>query len=737
MGMVNKAASSRAVRGWIRNGKFLLLALLFLLAGCSALTPSPTGTATAAITIVPTETPVPTSTVTPTRTPTATVTPTPTITPTLAPALAGTPISLGSEPIIETNLQQVRLLAQWGRGRVQGLAWSPDGSTIAVSTPLGIYLYRGIPQTGTFSAAAPFALEPGGTPSKLAFSPDGRFLAADMTAYGTGADMALPAHFVRVWDLTADPPRHAYDLRTGALAAAIAFSTPTELVLLGRINEGAQFQTWPLDNAPAVITYAEPARRADLIGGETTVEGAFSSDFSMAATRGESGPVRVWRLSDGANLATTPESGESAGPLAFSPDGLRLAVGYPDQRPDFMNTNVVRLWTLRPGPEVPALDTTLISQTRPDGESQTMLSLAWSPDGSMVAAGYEDGSLHMWQPDRFSFAYRVITSGVLPGFVVWSPDSTRLAAGGLEVWQVAGPGESSQLLAMDTDYLPGVFDMEFTPNGAGLAVAALGRIDVRSSSDGMVRQTITGMDGPVNDIDFNPSGELLAAACQDGTTRLYLVSNGRYLDQLGKPTYPQRGIDFSPNGWWLATGGEDMKIRVFRVDDGVLMHTIEEPFASYRLSFAPNNDQIASLTTSGVHLRTVRGTLRTVDTELEEIAGGIGIADMAYSPGAEFLALVGNGIVRVIDPVTLENVYSLHDPSGAQPWAATFSPDNAFLVTGWSDGTLRIYWAADGTLLRQFQAHTEPVRRLAFTRDNRLLASLGSEGTIRLWGIGP
>lgn len=736
MGMVSKVAGCRTARGWMQKG-VLLLGLLFLLAGCGSPTASPTIDATVTATPAPTETALPTSTVTPTRTPTATITPTPTITPTIAPALAGTPITLGSEPIMETNLQQVRLLAQWGRGRVQGLAWSPDGSTIAVSTPLGIYLYRGVPQTGTFSAAAPDTLEPGGTPGKLAFSPDGRFLAADMTAYGTGADMALPPHFVRVWDLTAELPRHAYDLRTGALAAAMAFSTPSELVLLGRVNEGAQLQTWPLDPSTTTITYAEPARRADLIGGETSVEGAFSSDFSMAATRGESGPVRVWRLSDGVNLATTPESGESAGPLAFSPDGLRLAVGYPDQRADFMNTNVVRIWVLRPAPEVPTLDTTLISQTRPDGESQTMLSLSWSPDGSMVAAGYEDGSLHVWQPDRFSFAYRVIAGGVQPGFIAWSHDSARLAAGGLEVWQVAGLGESSQLLARDNDYLPGVFDMEFNPNGAGLAVAALGRIDVRSTSDGMVRQSITGMDGPVNDIDFNPSGELLAAACQDGTTRLYLVSNGRYLDQLGEPTYSQRGIDFSPNGWWLATGGEDMKIRVFRVDDGVLMHTIEEPFASYRLSFSPNNDQIASLTTSGVHLRRVRGTTRTLDTELEDIAGGIGIADMAYSPGAEFLALVGNGVVRVISPVTLENVYSLHDPSGAQPWAATFSPDNAFLVTGWSDGTLRIYWAADGTLLRQFQAHTEPVRRLAFTRDNRLLASLGSEGTIRLWGIGP
>ena len=58
--------------------------------------------------------------------------------------------------------------------------------------------------------------------------------------------------------------------------------------------------------------------------------------------------MRIWRLADGVNLATTQETGESAGPLVFSPDSLLLAVGYPDQKADFLNTNQVRVWRVPP-----------------------------------------------------------------------------------------------------------------------------------------------------------------------------------------------------------------------------------------------------------------------------------------------------------------------------------------------------------------------------------------------------
>jgi WD40 repeat protein len=115
----------------------------------------------------------------------------------------------------------------------------------------------------------------------------------------------------------------------------------------------------------------------------------------------------------------------------------------------------------------------------------------------------------------------------------------------------------------------------------------------------------------------------------------------------------------------------------------------------------------------------------------------VGLTDMVYSPGQENLALVGSGIVRVIDPLTQATVYTITaQPDGALPWSVAYSPDNAFLVVGWSDGQMRFYWAADGAFLGSWQAHPEAVQRLSFTRDGTLLASQGSEGTIRVWGIG-
>jgi WD40 repeat protein len=180
-----------------------------------------------------------------------------------------------------------------------------------------------------------------------------------------------------------------------------------------------------------------------------------------------------------------------------------------------------------------------------------------------------------------------------------------------------------------------------------------------------------------------------------------------------------------------------MAIRIFRLDDGEQINGFEEPFVAYKLLFSPNSNQLASLTTSGVNLRQITGTERQATFELVGNVGGVGLSDMVYSPGQENLALVGNGIVRVIEPMTRQTVYTIGaQQNGSLPWAVAFSPDNAFLVVGWSDGQMRFYWAETGQFMGSWQAHPEAVQRLAFTRDGTLLASLGAEGTIRMWGIG-
>jgi WD40 repeat protein len=450
--------------------------------------------------------------------------------------------------------------------------------------------------------------------------------------------------------------------------------------------------------------------------------------------------VRIWRLSDGINLATTKESGERAGPMAFSPDGALLAVGYPDSERDFRNTNLVRTWRVpQQGGQLSDLVFEVADATRGEGADQTLISLAWSPDGGMIAAGYADQTLHFWRARLGPALYRVETAS-LPRRIAFAPSpegGLRLAAGALELWQIPAIEEGGlpRLAAFDNAYIPGLYDMRFLPDGTALALAQYGRIDLRSTMDGSRRYELTGIDGPVNGLAFDPKGEYLVAACQDGTARLYRTRDGRYLDIFGEPSFPILAVDASSNGFWVAVSDTSMRIRFFRLWDGVQMAQVEEPFAAYRLRFAPNSNAIASMTTSGVQLRGIVGNDSTMRLSLQGNVGGVSLSEMAYSPASEFLALVGNGVVQVINPQTRQDVYTLYEGKDNLPWSVAFSPDNAFLAVGWSDGRIRLYWAQDGAPMAEWQAHPSAVRRLAFANNGRLLASLGNEAVIRIWGI--
>ncbi len=675
----------------------------------------------------PTVTRTPTPTVTLTSTPSPTPTLTPTVTPTLTPVSAGTPLPPVSTPIIEVNLDHLSMLAEWGRGRVDGLAWSPAGGLVAVTTPLGAFLYA--PESMTLS----LRLETGGMTSLPVFSTDGRYLAVNVFPPGTGDDLAVPLHTVQVWDLSGAGPVKIATLDTGGKALAMIFKQ-AELIVLARLENGAQLQRWD-------IARGSRSQAINFLGGETATAGALSEDFQLAAVRGEIGPVRIWRISDGINLATTREVISRTGPLAFSPDSRLLAVGYPDVEQDFYNANRVRVWRVPDGAgPLTDLAYEVSAQVLAEGTTETLISLAWSPDGGYLAAGFEDYRVVVWRGPG-SPVYRELQGATLPGYLAWAPVSAsgegdaRLATGGLEIWQIGAVGGAPARLGYIDEFLPGIFDMQFSPDSGTLALAGYGMIDFRQTTSGTRLMTIGGMDGPVHNIAYSPNGDLLVAACDDGTTRLYLTSNGLYLNQLGEPTYPQRAVDISNDGRWIATTGEDSTVRIFRVSDGVLIYGLVEPFVGYELRFSPNTDQLASLTTSGVRLRSLQATEEEISIDWEYWVGGVGLTDMEYSPGEEFLALVGNDVVRVIEPLTGEVVYTLYESDKALPWTLDFSPDNAFLAVGWSDGKIRIYWAQDGRLMHTIQAHPESVRKIRFSRSGRLLASLGEEGTIRLWGI--
>ncbi len=161
--------------------------------------------------------------------------------------------------------------------------------------------------------------------------------------------------------------------------------------------------------------------------------------------------ILLWNGSGDPVMFDTGAQGVDA--LAFSPDGTLLVSGA--------NDGTVALWDV-------ATHTPL--QTLP-GHTGTITSLAFSPDGTRIASGSADGTARLWNAATGE-SLATLTVGNAATAVAFSPDGGLLAVG------VADRGEDQVILFDGGTYAKvaalsgeagGVYALAFSPDGAILA----------------------------------------------------------------------------------------------------------------------------------------------------------------------------------------------------------------------------------------------------------------------------
>ena len=369
------------------------------------------------------------------------------------------------------------------RDRVFSVAFSPDGKLVAGGSYRGIKLWD-------IETGEDLSVLEGGIKiiaGSIAFSPDSATLvSASADRFGgtrgtvtlwdveTGKDLAiLHGHTERIPD--------------------VAFS-PDGTTIASALRDGT-VKLWNIKTGENIHTYR---------GGGSSV--AFSPDAKTLASAGWR-DIKLWDVATHKNISTIPISGERINGLAFSPDSNGLAWGTGNQVKlrkhvskslfGFMNRNATTL----------------------KGHKDEVRSVAFSPDGKILASSVRHGTVKLWDTETGANISTLEDAG---GPVAFSPDGKMLALCGdvqeIKLWDLE---TETDIMALRGN-AGAVFDLAFSPDGTTLVSGeGLGTIKFWDVATGENITTLEGHTGIAFSVEFSPDGETLASGSQDGTVLLW------------------------------------------------------------------------------------------------------------------------------------------------------------------------------------------------------------------------
>jgi WD40 repeat protein len=499
---------------------------------------------------------------------------------------------------------------------------------------------------------------------------------------------------------------------------------------------------------------------------------AYSPDGKILATTAYYEPTKLWDVASGQELRSINVNNGVRG-MAFSPDGDILATTTWDPP----GNKKITLWDVASGQQLRTLE-----RQSSGGSEEGGVGVAFSPDGKIMACGYEMGSITLWDATNWN-ELRTLTgnaSGVLR--LAFSPDGDILASAGFEgplkLWDVA----SGQELRTFGGDIWGV-SMAFSPDGKtilasipgdtaiklwdvasgqelrtldwqgtfiySVAVSPDGNIVASGSNDGSITlwnaangqevRTLTGHLDSISDLTFSPNGKMLASGSSDNTIKLWDVASGQVLRTFGE-NIQGGNIAFSPDGKILAGGGTDGKVKLWEATTGLELRALGGgsdgcfKYGVYSLAFSPDGKIVASgyaceLITlwdaaSGEQLRTLTGADSGTDYY---------ISSLAFSPGGEILASGSSGMkIKLWDVASWSELRTFGGDTEIS--SVAFSRDGDVLASGGDMGLIKLWDTASG---RELNNLTEPAASLAFSHDGEVLVSGAWNGAVRLWGIAP
>jgi WD40 repeat protein/transcriptional regulator with XRE-family HTH domain len=402
--------------------------------------------------------------------------------------------------------------------------------------------------------------------------------------------------------------------------------------------------------------------------------------------------------------------------VAFSSDGNLLAAGTA--------TGEISIYQASTG---------MLLQTFKE-HRDAVWSLDFHPKGHLLISSSDDQTIRIWDVHS-GYCWKTLqdhTNRVRSA--VLSPDGKTLASGSDDQTVRLRNSQTGECLNILPGHSDRIWSVAFSPDGCLLATGSTDRtIRLWDVTSGRCLKILPGHTSWVWSVIFSPDGYTLASASADQTVRLWDVTTGDCLRVLEGHQHEVRSVCFNPDGDILASASEDQTIRLWDVTTGSCSKVLKGHQSGVRaVCFHPHGNTLVS----GGDDQTVR---------FWEVAKGQGFKTLqghtnrvwtaVLSPDGQTLASSHEGgTIRLWHIDTQKCFKTLQDQTHAVR-ATAFHPNGHLLVSGGEDQTVRLWNTSTGNNIKTLWGHTRWIRSVAFRPDGRMFASGGEDNTVRLWDV--
>jgi WD40 repeat protein len=653
---------------------------------------------------------------------------------------------VGVEDTLRDGLIDLRLKARLaGPGAVEVVRYSPNGSVVLVAGRGGARLFERTASGWAFRSR----LRPASGIVDATFSPDGRLVAAvggsstariwdvqtgfpllalqhggNVLSVAFSADGRLIATgsadgFARLWSVAGGvelaPFKH--DLVPGQ-------TTPDDVRMVSFSPDSKRLLTVAVNRFARVFDVARHEQVFRLDHGTVVNVARFSHDGRLIATGGNNEFVRIWNASNGAPAMDRLEGTGKVADLAFSPNDKLLATAE-------TNDSTGHVWRLRDRTAVAVFTHHLGGVA-----SVTFSPLTYSADdrGSVVTTG-GDGNAYIHRSES-SFVQGVLLGHTGPvNAADFSPDGSEIVTGSddgfARVWDARVDPVAP---------LAPAAPRQIGKHAGAVNSVAISRDGTRTLSagdDGITRILGPGarvvelrQTGKVAAASFSTDARRVITGSDDGTARLWSTADGRLLRTFAHKE-PVVAVRLSRDGRLALTAAGD-SAWLWDVRRGRVSHRLTHGDAVNDARFSLDDGRVV---TAGADSRAVVWRVRDGRALAKLVGHRDDVVAAAFAPDGRSVATASlDSTARIWNARTGKLLHALSGHESALT-ALAFSPGGRWLATASRDSDARVWSARSGRLVARLRFHSGTVNDVAFSFDGRWLATAGPT-TIGIWQTG-